>query len=181
MEKKRARVRSAPIRKARYEAWLRDRISEWNAARIAELDAKLAKAEARAIALKRREEARVRGIRAEPIAGELDVDIAARLDAFSIPEPNTGCKLWLGVVYDDGYGRVSVRGRLRRVHRVAYAAYHGRVPRNVLILHTCGQPTCIEESHLYIGTPLDNFEDMRRHGRYNPVRVNGRFAKADAG
>ena len=44
--------------------------------------------------------------------------IADRLERHSIPEPNSGCKLWLGAVDESGYGRMKIDGRreMARLH-----------------------------------------------------------------
>lgn len=33
-------------------------------------------------------------------------------------------------------------------------------------MHSCDRPTCVEPSHLSIGTPKDNTQDMIKKGRY---------------
>lgn len=166
----------AKARRAAYEIWLLERIPEWNAARLRRLDAKIAAKEARLIAKRRRLPAP--GIRAEPVRIEDPEEIRVRLEANCIPEPNSGCWLWLGPIWSDGYGRVSLKGRMRRVARVSYAAYKGAVPRGGMVLHRCDQPTCVNPDHLYIGTARDNFDDMVLRGRQAARRSDGRYAKA---
>ena len=166
------------MRAEKYEAWLEEQIPKWNAAHLRRLDARLAAAEARAIMRARKPSPP--GIRAEAVRVADHGAILARLEAQSMPEPNSGCQFWLGPVWDDGYGRISLKGRMRRVCRVALAAYSGgRLEQGVLVLHRCDVPTCIARDHLYAGTAADNMADMIRRGRFNPVRKNGRFAKRD--
>ena len=45
MEKKRNKIKTAPIRQEKYEKYLAKQIPLWNAARVRRLDARLAKAE----------------------------------------------------------------------------------------------------------------------------------------
>lgn len=47
--------------------------------------------------------------RARPLAFVRRVPLAERLDAYSIPEPNSGCLLWMGNVRA-GYGRADLSG-----------------------------------------------------------------------
>ena len=170
----------ARARRERYEAWLTEQIPQWNAARIARLDAAAAKRAVLARVQREKEEARLARsarFRANPV--RVSSEVIGRLEAQSMPEPNSGCRLWLGEVHDDGYGRISVRNRMRRVHRVAYAAWVSPLPNGQRVLHRCDQPTCINPDHLYVGTAKDNVDDMVRRGRWKPERVNGRFAKRD--
>ena len=163
LEKRRWKDRRAPDRAAKYEAYLAANIPVWNAIRLKKLDAKIAAREARARLRARKPPPP--GVRAEPVRIANVEAIRARLEAQSIPEPNSGCLLWLGPVWDDGYGRIQIGGRYRRVARVALAVYKGYLPRGVLALHHCDQPTCIAENHLYAGTAKNNYDDMVKRGR----------------
>ncbi len=80
------------------------------------------------------------------------------------PEPNTGCWLWAGIVYPKGYGRLSAEGRRHRAHRVAYSLFRGD-PGPMHVLHRCDTPSCVNPSHLFLGTNLDNVRDRQAKGR----------------
>ena len=180
MEKKRNKIKTAPIRQEKYEKYLQEHIPIWNAVRVARLDARAARDRVRTKerwlrdAAKRAKAGR---FRANPV--RVSAAVIARLEAQSVPEPNTGCWLWLGEVHDSGYGRISVGNRMRFVHRVAYAAWVSPVPNGQRILHRCDQPTCVNPAHLYAGSAKDNIDDALRRGRLKLVRKNGRFAKRD--
>lgn len=112
---------------------------------------------------------------------------AARLDAYSIPEPNTGCRLWLRSTGGSfGYGVVRVHGRRWYVHRLAWALAHDGVepPSGVVLLHRCDTPTCLEVAHLTPGTHTTNMQDM--WAKYRGFRASGgrngraRLCEADA-
>jgi hypothetical protein len=59
------------------------------------------------------------------------------IEARYIPEPNTGCWLWLGTVNaKNGYGYAPMgrRGKTALAHRVSYAAFVGPIPTGLHIL-----------------------------------------------
>lgn len=88
-----------------------------------------------------------------------------RYDEWTIPEPNTGCFLWFGAIDRAGYGRIKVSGSMRLVHRLTWELFVGPIPRNLLVLHTCDNPPCVNISHLFVGNQTDNMIDMARKGR----------------
>lgn len=90
---------------------------------------------------------------------------AARLVGKSIPEPNTGCWLWLGPVDEDGYGASKLFGE-RRAHRAAWTMANGPIPPGASILHRCDNPPCINPDHLFLGDPTSNMKDRAAKGRY---------------
>ena len=99
--------------------------------------------------------------------------IAERLEAYSIPEPNTGCRLWLMGVFPDGYGFMWANGGTRRVNRLAWELVHGPIPPGLLVCHKCDQPLCIESTHLFLGTVAENNADCVAKGREATGDRNG--------
>lgn len=82
-----------------------------------------------------------------------------------IPEPNTGCYLWLGPYDKDGYGKISTDdGRYLRAHRYAYELKNGAPPQN-LACHSCDNPTCVNPDHIFDGTHKENHGDRGRKNR----------------
>jgi hypothetical protein len=82
------------------------------------------------------------------------------LEALYVPEPNTGCWLWLGCVRPDGYG---VRGvsktRQVRAHRFVYELARGPIPRGLDLDHLCRVRSCVNPAHL---EPVTRGENLRR-------------------
>jgi hypothetical protein len=75
------------------------------------------------------------------------------------------CLVWTGTCRPDGYGVMSDRGRVRRVHVVAWEAENGPVPSGRCVLHRCDNPPCLDPRHLFLGTRRDNGEDRHAKGR----------------
>lgn len=92
------------------------------------------------------------------------IPVAGRLLAMSIPEPNSGCWLWLGNINYLGYGMVR-DGRMRSAHRASFEVFRGPIPDGMDILHRCDVRCCINPDHLWLGSHRDNMRDMRTKGR----------------
>jgi hypothetical protein len=97
----------------------------------------------------------------------------AHFEAKWIPEPNSGCHLWLASVNKGGYGRF---GSHVLAHRYAWEQINGPIPDGMLVCHKCDNPACVNVDHMFLGTHLDNANDRdaknrrialfgERHGR----------------
>jgi hypothetical protein len=78
------------------------------------------------------------------------------------------CLVYAGTVDSKGYGSVMVgghAGRRMKVHRIAYAVHNGPLADDLFVLHACDNPSCVNPSHLRLGTAADNSADMVRRGR----------------
>ncbi len=92
--------------------------------------------------------------------------IAERLEFYSIPEPNSGCRLWTGAASAGRYGSIHHKGKKRRAHRVAWEEENGPIPDGLDALHKCDVTFCISVPHLFLGTHAQNMADRRSKGRY---------------
>lgn len=90
---------------------------------------------------------------------------AERFWTLTIPEPNTGCWLWMGYASGSGYGRVMRGGRNAQAHRVAYELAHGPIPAGDVVMHSCDNRLCVNPAHLRVGTQVENMRDMHSKGR----------------
>ena len=90
---------------------------------------------------------------------------AAELRECSIPEPNTGCWLWLRSITRMGYGRICHEGKLWSAHRLMYALTHEDFNPKLSVCHHCDVTSCINPDHLWQGTQADNIADMAVKGR----------------
>ena len=96
--------------------------------------------------------------------------VKERLEAYSIPEPNSGCWLWAGMVNQYGYGRLRVNGDIKLCHRLSYEVFCDMIPSGAHVLHRCDTPSCVNPGHLFLGTNLDNIADKVAKGRQHRPR-----------
>ena len=87
--------------------------------------------------------------RVHPSAG-----IAERLELHT--DRSTGCWIWTASTKYNGYGQMSVGGRLQLVHRVSYEAFVGPIPNGYQIDHLCRVRACCNPHHLEAVTPQAN-------------------------
>ena len=88
-----------------------------------------------------------------------------RFDDNVIPEPMSGCHLWIGCVNRYGYGKIRVNGRQIAASRAAWIAAKGAIPPGLWVLHRCDNPPCVNPDHLFLGDRTANTRDMIAKGR----------------
>lgn len=90
-----------------------------------------------------------------------------RLEMNSGPVTDGGCRIWQGGS-DDGYPllhHTSMGTKL--AHRIAYMTSTGdKVPSHVPIHHRCGNSMCVEPTHLFPVTPIENTAEMLERNFY---------------
>ncbi|MCK5602937.1 HNH endonuclease [Candidatus Pacearchaeota archaeon] len=64
-----------------------------------------------------------------------------------------------------------------RAHRVSWLIHKGSIPDELLILHKCDIPSCVNPNHLFLGTHADNLRDRDVKGRAASGNKNGWFNK----
>lgn len=105
-----------------------------------------------------------------PKGVDLQNGLQAAFDDRYIPEPNSGCWIWMGAAWTSPSG---LRGKMYSAHQrqriashVSYELHTGPIPAGLIICHKCDTPICVNPNHLYAGTHQDNSDDKMRRGRH---------------
>ncbi len=75
---------------------------------------------------------------------------------------------WIWAAYRDkfGYGQFQCgRSRERRANRIAWILERGPISDGICVLHHCDNPSCVNPTHLFVGTHADNVKDKQQKGR----------------
>lgn len=66
----------------------------------------------------------------------------------------------------DGYGRFRYLDKTVRAHRFSFELQHNRkIKKNMVIMHSCNNPCCVNPTHLSEGTNDENMEYMVKTGQ----------------
>jgi hypothetical protein len=103
-----------------------------------------------------------------------DAEMARRLEEKSIPEPNSGCWLWMGAAKAKGYGNIWNGAKHEGAHRVSFRIHCHDIPPNMVVCHKCDNPACINPDHLWLGTTRENMHDCISKGRMRRGIPQGR-------
>ena len=80
----------------------------------------------------------------QKIYGKIDID------------EDTMCFHYVGGNNGQAYGRMYADGKMQSVHRVMYSIFHGPIPPDKEVHHTCGVRSCCSIAHLALVTHRQN-------------------------
>lgn len=75
------------------------------------------------------------------------------------------CWVWLRYKLPKGYGVFYLNNNAILAHRFSYLYHFGNLPQNLDVLHHCDNPSCVNPTHLFLGTNQDNINDKVAKGR----------------
>lgn len=110
--------------------------------------------------------------------GDTSVSLLDRVLNKTTINQYTGCWEFTGGKNNIGYGMVRDDKKMRTAHRVSYEEHNNiKIPQNLVVMHSCDNPCCVNPQHLSLGTRQDNMQDMINKGRHKPFNGTGMLGK----
>lgn len=98
------------------------------------------------------------------------------LDRFNLQHKvsDSGCWEWTASKDKDGYGVFKgelYSQKLNKAHRFSWALSNNQqIPKDMSVCHSCDNPSCVNPSHLWLGSTAENQQDKWTKGRGGILR-----------
>lgn len=79
------------------------------------------------------------------------------------------CWDWNGIIEHTGYAKLGIRPPVK-AHRASWLIHKGKIPKGLIVCHSCDNPKCTNPEHLWLGTHKQNTQDKIQKGRSNTPR-----------
>lgn len=100
---------------------------------------------------------------------------AKRVNKIEYEIDENGCWNCISHAKDrDGYAKVQRNGKYKRIHRYVVEITRGELLPGEVVMHKCDNPSCINPSHLVVGTQEENQLDKVVKNRHSFGESNGR-------
>lgn len=84
-----------------------------------------------------------------------------------MPEPMSGCWIWIGAKAGRNYGVVQYNGKMKYAHNVVREILIGKMPEGMEPDHLCRLPCCVNPHHI---EPVTHKENLRRSSAIESMR-----------
>lgn len=75
------------------------------------------------------------------------------------------CWIWTGGKDKQQYGLTYRKNKTIKAHRLSFEIHNNYIDKDLCVCHHCDNPSCVNPSHLFLGTKKDNTQDMMKKGR----------------
>lgn len=90
-----------------------------------------------------------------------------------VRKSNNSCWYWKNPTHVFGYGMFAIDKKHYTAHRLALIFFTGEEKKNMMVLHSCDNPACVNPNHLRWGTAKENTKDSIDRGRKTDPPRNG--------
>jgi len=87
------------------------------------------------------------------------------------------CWPWLGGCTGDSYGTLWFENKQYSAHKLSYQIFNGEIKQELIVRHTCDNPSCVNPKHLLLGSQSDNILDALKRDRLPNHSLNEECVK----